>query len=150
MPAHSRGQSQSQIQNPNLDVFLEGDVYTTNCRCSDCGNNHRKTERKEYYWATVSNCHRELARAAEVYTAVWEPNTAGSTVAKQLIVPLTIGLAELEVHPEKFESIARRSVCAPYGGYQSFVHFIQGYLQACIEYPDATVRVSTHNWGLRD
>lgn len=64
---------------------------------------------------------------------------AGISLAKDLIKPLTDGLALLKADPEKFMKFD-----APngWGTYEHFVAFVEDYLAACIDNPDATIGVS--------
>ena len=57
----------------------------------------------------------------------------------QLIEPLTKGLALLKSDPERFEAFNSPN---GWGMYKHFVPFVERYLEACKEHPDADVGVS--------
>jgi len=89
-----------------------------------------------------SNITHNLGRMAEeagIYQHLWRPEEIGITTAAQLIEPLSAGLALLKSDPARFEAFN-----APngWGLYKHFVPFVEEYLGACREYPDATVSVS--------
>lgn len=59
--------------------------------------------------------------------------------ARDLIAPLTAGLALLESDPERFKTF---NPANGWGNYDGLVRFVRDYLVACKEYPEATVEVS--------
>jgi hypothetical protein len=70
---------------------------------------------------------------------LWRPEEMGITHASQLIEPLEIGLALLKSDPPRFE---KHNAKNGWGMYEHFVPFVERYLEACRENPDATIRVS--------
>jgi hypothetical protein len=89
-----------------------------------------------------SNITHNLGRMADeagIYQHLWRPEEIGITTAAQLIEPLSAGLALLRSDPAHF-----RAFNAPngWGLYEHFVAFVEQYLDACRENPDATVSVS--------
>lgn len=84
------------------------------------------------------NCNR-MAAAAGLYEAVWRPDEQGYTHAHQLIAPLEAGIAVLEADPEKFRAMDPEN---KWGSYDTFLPWLKRYLEACVRYPDAEVRVS--------
>jgi hypothetical protein len=86
-----------------------------------------------------SNITHNLGRMAEeagIYQHLWRPEEIGITTAAQLIEPLSAGLALLKSDPARFEAFN-----APngWGLYKHFVPFVEKYLDACRENPDAAV-----------
>lgn len=108
----------------SLDVWLEdvipartGEVFSANCTHN--------------LWQT--------AEKAGIYTYIWCPNTIGITKAEQLIAPLTEGLNELKSKPEYFKQFDPEN---HWGDYDSFVKFVEEYLEACKSNPNATIHTS--------
>jgi len=81
------------------------------------------------------NCN-VMASEAGIYKHLWRPDELGITKAHELIEPLTQGLLLMRRDPERFEALNPEN---GWGSYMSFVPWVQGYLNACIEYPDADV-----------
>ena len=114
----------------SLDVYLEGEPEEVDCYCSAGENVHKRIERKNYYEANISHNLREIAEVAGIYTALWRPEEVGITLASQLIVPLTAGLAGLRLN--RGGSIS----------YDYFIAWVDRYLDACRKHPLAHVKVS--------
>ena len=93
----------------------------------------------EVYWANITHNLCPMAKEAGIYKHLWRPEELGITKAKQLILPLTKGLAKMKKNPAKFEALN-----APngWGTYANFVPWIERYLAACKENPDAEVEAS--------
>lgn len=91
------------------------------------------------YDANITHNLNKMAEAAGIYKHLWRPDEIGVTKACELIEPLTAGLAKLKADPAHFEQFN-----APngWGMYRHFVQFVEEYLAACVENPDADVRVS--------
>ena len=81
----------------------------------------------------------KMAREAGVYEAMWRPEELGIKTAAQLISPLRAGLERLRADPEGF-----RKFDAPngWGRYEHLLEFVEKYLSACEQNPDAEVSVS--------
>jgi hypothetical protein len=93
----------------------------------------------EVYWANITHNLGKMADAAGIYEALWRPEEIEVTKASQLVPLLTEGLAKLKADPAKYEAFN-----APngWGLYKHFVPFVEKYLQACIDNPDAEIEVS--------
>ena len=61
------------------------------------------------------------------------------TKAKELIEPLRQGLHNLKSEPERYKKFNPEN---GWGSYDGLVKFVENYLNACYEYPDADVEVS--------
>jgi hypothetical protein len=88
------------------------------------------------YASNITHNLGRMAEAAGIYQHLWRPEEIGITTAEQLIEPLSVGLALLKSDPAHFKTFD-----APngWGLYEHFVPFVEKYLDACRENPDATV-----------
>jgi hypothetical protein len=104
--------------------------------CVHCG---REAKELEVFSSNITHNLVKMAEAAGVYDVCWRPDEEGITKASQLLGPLTVGIAILKADPLRFEAFN-----APngWGLYDNFVPWLEGYLAACIKYPEAEVRVS--------
>lgn len=109
------------------------DVYLSSPKCPTCGHE------ESLYCANITHNLGAMADAAGIYMALWRPDECGIETAAQLIEPLRAGLAWLKANPEE-----ARKHDAPngWGLYQHFVPFVEKYLAACEEHPEAIVSVS--------
>lgn len=92
----------------------------------------------EVYSSNITHNLGAMAKEAGIYMHLWRPDEIGVTKAEQLIAPLTEGLARLKAEPEHYSKFN-----APngWGLYEHFVPFVEKYLVACVENPDAEVTV---------
>lgn len=81
----------------------------------------------------------KMADAAGLYDPMWGAEDHGLTHARMLIEPLRTGLERLRADPETFKKLNPSN---GWGNYDGLVAFAAAYLEACTQYPDATVRVS--------
>ena len=98
-----------------------------------------KTERREAYWSNITHNLNKMAKEAGIYEHLWRPEELGITTAKELIEPLKEGLKKLKDNPKHYEQF---NASIRWGMYKHFVPFIEDYLNACIQYPDAIIEVS--------
>ena len=80
-----------------------------------------------------------MASEAGIYKALWRPEEIGKTKASEIVELLTKGLSDLKVKPEYFKKFNSPN---GWGMYENFVPFVEKYLEACKEYPDAIIKVS--------
>jgi hypothetical protein len=81
----------------------------------------------------------KMAGVAGIYEHLWRPDEIGITRAKELIEPLATGLARLQAEPNIFKV---HNPSNGWGDYNGLVAFVTSYLDACKQYPEATVRAS--------
>jgi len=93
----------------------------------------------EVYSRNITHNLNKMAAEAGIYEYLWRPDELGVSEARELIEPLTKGLADLEARPEHFKQFNSPN---GWGMYEHFVPFVREYLSACIKHPDATVNVS--------
>lgn len=123
----------------SLDVYLEGEPHETQCVCSECGHKHIRQRVEDLYEANITHNLGPMGREAGIYKHLWRPEEIGITKAKQLIEPLREGLALMKADPERFK---KHNAPNGWGLYEHFVPFVEKYIEACEEYPEANVRVS--------
>lgn len=104
----------------SLDVYLE------------------KMQLSEVYNGNITHNLTKMAEAAGIYKCLWRPEENGIEEAGQLIPLLKEGLEKLKANPEYFKTFDSPN---RWGVYEDFVEFVADYLKACIEHPDATIRV---------
>lgn len=96
-------------------------------------------ETDEVYTANITHNLNTMADRAGVYYALWRPDEKGWTHAKQLISPLEAGWEALKAKPEAFKKLNPDN---GWGTYNGLVKFVEEYLEACREWPDAEIEVS--------
>lgn len=94
------------------------------------------TREVEIFDANITHNLGGMARHCGVYTAVWHPEDLGIKKAEQLIPILYVGLEILKNGKERFKKFDSEN---GWGTYEQFVSWLQKYLDACIENPDAQV-----------
>jgi hypothetical protein len=80
-----------------------------------------------------------MASEGGIYAVVWRPEESGIKTATDLIEPLTKAIADMTADPERFK---KHNAPNGWGTYDQFVPWLQTYLDACKEYPDALVHAS--------
>ena len=91
------------------------------------------------YSANITHNLGAMAQEAGIYYPLWRPEEVGITEADQLIAPLQAGLDTLHANPALFMLFNRPN---GWGTLESLISFTQGYLDACIRWPHAKIRVS--------
>lgn len=103
--------------------------------------NDRKPEQdEELFEANITHNLTAMAEAAGIYKALWRPEELGISTAKELIPLLTEGLSKLRSNQSEY--IFHYSPKNGWGTCADLVKFTQDYLDACKEYPDATISIS--------
>jgi hypothetical protein len=123
----------------SLDVYLQvgGERFESCQHCDGTGKVNRG--RETVHDANITHNMGRMAEAAGIYEHLWRPDEIGVTKAGQLVGPLRAGLARLKADPERFEKFNPEN---KWGDYGALVRFVEKYLIACEEYPDADVSVS--------
>lgn len=91
------------------------------------------------YSGNITHNLSRMADEAGLHDCMWTPQLFDITKAKQLIEPLTKGLERLKSNPERFKAFNPEN---GWGTYDGLVRFVEEYLAACLEYPEADV----HAW----
>lgn len=90
------------------------------------------------YSRNITHNLTKMASEAGIYQHLWRPDEIEITKANQLIEPLKAGLELLKSDPERFKKFTPSN---GWGDYENLVNFVEDYLNACLEYPDADVSV---------
>jgi len=118
----------------SLDVYLFRKKWVS----YDEGKTHT-VENEEVYSANITHNLGRMAQACDIYKTLWHPETIGAVYAKDIIPLLEKGLTELKEKPEHFQKYDAPN---KWGMYKHFVPFVEKYLNACKENPDAVIDVS--------
>jgi len=102
------------------------------------------TRKIEVYNANITHNLGKMAKKVKIgkdtlYEYLWHPKELYLTFAGELIEPLTKALAILKKNPKKYKKFDSPN---GWGTYIHFVPFVENYLKACEENPDAEVEVS--------
>jgi len=109
----------------SLDVYLNDPTATY--------------ETDSLYWANITHNLGKMAGEAGIYKALWRPEEIEAKYAKDIIEIVEKGLADLKARPEYFEQFNSPN---GWGMYEHFVPFVEKYLEALKEYPDAEIYIS--------
>lgn len=93
----------------------------------------------EIYSDNITHNLGPMAKEAGIYMHLWRPDEIELTKASELIEPLRTGLALLKSDPVRFGQLDSPN---GWGLYVHFVPFVENYLRACEENPDADIEVS--------
>ena len=118
----------------SLDVYLKRKKWIS----YDAGKTLTE-EDETVYDANITHNLGKMAGEAGIYEALWRPEEIDKTKASEIVELLEKGLADLKARPEHFEKFNSPN---GWGMYKHFVPFVEKYLNACKEYPDAIIGVS--------
>lgn len=120
----------------SLDVYLlSPEPVETRCAC--CGA--LTSEQETLYEQNITHNLNTMAEAAGIYKHLWRPEEINITRAGQLIEPLTEGLRLLRADPAKYREL---NPANGWGSYEGLVKFVESYLIACKDYPEAEIKIS--------
>lgn len=97
------------------------------------------SESCEVYHHNITHNLNKMAEVAGIYKELWRPEELGIEKAAQLIAPLELGLATLKDDPAYFKLF---NPLNGWGNYEGLVSFVEEYLEACKNHPDADVEAS--------
>lgn len=100
---------------------------------------YEESETCEVFSANITHNLGHMAAEAGIYKACWRPEELGISRAKDLIPLLEKGLQALKEDAEHFKKF---NASNGWGVYKDFIPWVENYLQACKDYPEAIIRVS--------
>ena len=89
--------------------------------------------------ANITRNLNKMADAAGIYEACWRPEEIGATKARDIIGKLALAVDLMKKEPERFKKFDSPN---GWGKYEDFLPWVESYLKACEENPDATIEVS--------
>lgn len=98
-----------------------------------------ETEENTVYQDNITHNLNCMAMEAGIYEACWRPEEIGAVTGKDLIPMLEVGLAELRSKPEHYKTFNPDN---GWGNYEGLVLWVEKYLEACYQYPDAVIEIS--------
>jgi len=93
----------------------------------------------EVFSCNITHNLNTMADKAGLYAALWRPEEIGVKTAEELIPFLEDGLKALRANPKYYKQFNLEN---GWGNYEGLVRFVEEYLQACRENPDAEVHAS--------
>lgn len=121
----------------SLDITLKAkDSHKE--RCDHCDQRYDVYE--SHYEASITHNLGKMASEAGIYEHLWHPEGLNITRAGDLIEPITKGLQDMKDSPDHYKQFNPKN---GWGDYAGFVNWIERYLNALKEYPDAVVETST-------
>lgn len=116
-------------------------------------------ERDQVYWANITHNLGAMAAAANIYNALWRPyrlipgydiydgdyeaesefEENNEIKASEIISLLESGLQDLKNRPDYFKTFDSPN---GWGTYKHFVPFVENYLKACKQFPEAIIETS--------
>jgi hypothetical protein len=96
-------------------------------------------QKVEVFDYNITHNLRKMAHEVGIDSYLWAPEMLKIKKAKQLIKPLRKGLKKLKKNPDFYKQFNPEN---GWGTYKGLVEFIEFYLDACIEFPKAKIKVS--------
>jgi len=124
----------------SADISLRGLPRQVECECDYCFHIHSRTVFDFEFEDFITSNLVPMARAAGLHLAIYQPQTLGATTGGELIVPLVEGILSLQAEPQKFQALGPSD--PKLGSYDELLRVAMGLLHACLEQPDALIRVS--------
>lgn len=99
----------------------------------------KRVQETTVYDTNITHNLGAMATEAGIYHALWRPEEINVVYAREVIPLLKRGLKKMKADPERFK---KHNAENGWGLYEHFVPFVEEYLKACQEYPDAVIEVS--------
>jgi hypothetical protein len=90
------------------------------------------------YESDITHNLGSMAEACGIYYACWRPNEINCSKAKHIIPMLESGVKLLKKHREFYEQFNSSN---GWGMYENFLPWVERYLAACKEHPEARINV---------
>lgn len=98
-----------------------------------------RTQPTRIFGSNITHNLNVMAKEAGLYEVLWRPDECGLIKAGELVPYLQDGLERLNADPDFYRQFNPEN---GWGSYETLVRFVEGYLWACQENPDADVEVS--------
>lgn len=118
----------------SLDIYFDNQEYIT----CECGKKH-VVSLGEVYWKNITHNLGNMADKAGIYQCLWHPEEIPINVVSEIILLLEKGIKAMKEKPEYYKQFDAEN---GWGTYEQFVPWLEELLEACKQYPNATVRVS--------
>ena len=93
----------------------------------------------EVFSANITHNLGEMASEAGIYKCLWRPGEIGAKLASDITDELTRGFTDMCMRPTHFKTFDASN---GWGTYKNFLPWVADYLEACKNYPDATIEIS--------
>lgn len=123
----------------SLDVWLLGPEQDCDCTCANCGNIHVRRERETFFSANITHNLSKMADHAGVYDILWCPKELGIVKASEITLRLQEGILKMKANPDLFKQYDPPN---KWGSYDNFIPWLERYLEACKQFPDAEIGIS--------
>lgn len=90
----------------------------------------------EVYSTNVTHNLGNMASEAGIYNYLWRAPENNINNAKQLILPLTKAIEDMELKPSLYDPLSAKN---GWGTYEQFIPWLKELLQACKDYPNARI-----------
>ena len=103
-------------------------------RCPHCAR--LIGERYRAWEDNITHNLNKMAGVAGLYYPIWHPEKMSVARAGELVPLLRAGLSVLKDDPDEFK---KHNPSNGWGTYDDFVPWVERYLEACEQYPDAKI-----------
>ena len=119
----------------SLDVSFMGADKEYECEC--CGNKYIGSD--ELFTTNITHNLGQMAAFAGIYRELWRPEEIDAIFASDISAELAKGLGDMKKRPEYYKQFDAEN---KWGTYKDFIPWLEKYLEACLEYPDAKIEIS--------
>jgi len=116
----------------SLDIAL---YSTISIKCPHCGENV-ETKDEIVYDRNITHNLSKMAHEAGLSPYTWD---CYDTKAKEAIKPLKNGIKDMKDKPKHYKQF---SASNGWGTYEQFIPWLEDYLKACEENPEALIYIS--------
>lgn len=99
----------------------------------------KELKKVELFSSNITHNLGTMASKAGIYKQLWRPEEIGAKKAGDIIEAVEAGLNLMKENPERFEDL---NTSNGWGTYEQFIPWIEKYLQALKEHPEAIIEVS--------
>ena len=118
----------------SLDITL----ISKDPQIKECEHCRIEYEDHEYLFdANITHNLTTMASKANIYDCLW--NADQLKTAEEIIEPLKKGLTDMKERPYYYKQFDTSN---GWGTYNQFIPWLENLLEACIDYPDATICIS--------